>query len=155
MGLSYSLFEQEGSGFPSQYFFAGEKPVCRFGTFACVCINLLKHEPFYVRLHLHPSIHSSIQYEYNSITTASCNVSCSPAYYSTLDRIEKYLRTECTIRYWACGYQMCIKRTFVKGRGAADAKMGMVHYAKKKPRDGQKTKPHSCYHENYQHLQSL
>lgn len=90
-----------------------------------------------------------------SITTASCNVSCSPAYYSTLDRIEKYLRTECTIRYWACGYQMCIKRTFVKGRGAADAKMGMVHYAKKKPRDGQKTKPHSCYHENYQHLQSL
>ena len=48
-----------------------------------------------------------------------------------------------------------LQRNFVKGRGAADAKMGMVHYAKKKPRDGQKTKAHSCYHENYQHLQSL
>jgi len=31
-----SLFEQEGSGFPSQYFFAGEKTVCRCGTFVFI-----------------------------------------------------------------------------------------------------------------------
>ena len=48
-----------------------------------------------------------------------------------------------------------LQRNFVKGRGAADAKMGMLHYSKQKPREGQKKKTHSCLHENYQRVQSV
>jgi hypothetical protein len=67
-----SLFEQESGGFPSQYFFAGEKHIAMLPVTNNCC---------YLKLTNLSMPRASIKY---SIAEASYHVSCNTSYNTTL-----------------------------------------------------------------------